>query len=77
MAEKLKFFEKFERKTNLSCSQPRHLLMTALDHLTICLVANKYTKQVKICYLVPMLHLDALFLAFLNGAAFFAEKNTF
>jgi hypothetical protein len=49
MAEKLNSFEKFERKKNQLCSQPRDLLSLddwpdSLDHLAIGLVANKYTK---------------------------------
>ena len=49
MAEKLNNFEKFERKKNqisalFSIQTPPDDWPDALDHLTIGLVANKYTK---------------------------------
>jgi hypothetical protein len=49
MAEKNNNFEKFERKKNLfsalfSTQTPLDDWPDALDHLTIGLVANKYTK---------------------------------
>ena len=49
MAEKLNNFEKFERKKNqisalFSTQTPPDDWPDALDHLTIGLVANKYTK---------------------------------
>lgn len=64
MAEKLNYFEKFERKKNQisvlfstqSTQRPPDDWPDALDPLAIGLVANKFTqnleKQVKICYLV-------------------------
>ena len=49
MAEKLNNFEKFERKKNqisalFSTQTPPDDWPDAIDHLTIGLVANKYTK---------------------------------
>jgi hypothetical protein len=49
MAEKLNNFEKFERKKNqisalFSTQTPPDDWPDSLDHLTIDLVANKYTK---------------------------------
>ena len=49
MAEKMKNFEKFERKKNqisalFSTQTPPDDWPDALDYLTIGLVANKYTK---------------------------------
>ena len=49
MAEKLNNFEKFERKKNqisalFSTQRPPNDWPDALDHLAICLVANKHTK---------------------------------
>ena len=57
MAEKLNNFEKFERKKDqisalFSTQTPPDDWPDAIDHLTIGLVANRCTKQVKIWYLV-------------------------
>jgi hypothetical protein len=53
MAEKLNNFEKFERKKDqisalFSTQTPPDDWPDAIDHLTIGLVANRCTKQVKI-----------------------------
>ena len=52
MAEKLNNFEKFKRNKNkilalLSTQRPPDDWPDALNHLAICLVANKYTKLEK------------------------------